>query len=107
MALSNITNMEGVDVSAIYAPVTVNSVLPGPTLTKSMKEWINPEMEAAFLNILNSPRLGLPEDIANLALFLASDESKFVNGGLYVADGGMTAPLHFVQLQRDHFLPKE
>ena len=36
-------------------------------------------------------QLGQPEDIANVALFLASDESQFVNGTVYVADGAWTA----------------
>ena len=34
---------------------------------------------------------GLPEDIAGLAVFLASDESAYCTGGIYMADGGMTA----------------
>ena len=36
-------------------------------------------------------RIGQPEDIAGVALFLASDESAFVTGAAYVADGGLTA----------------
>lgn len=37
------------------------------------------------------PDIGQPEDIANTALFLASDESRFINGAVIVVDGGMTA----------------
>ena len=36
-------------------------------------------------------RLGKPEDVAHLALFLASDESSFASGSVYVLDGGLTA----------------
>jgi len=36
-------------------------------------------------------RLGLPEDIANAALFLASDEAAFITGELLVVDGGQLA----------------
>ncbi len=38
-----------------------------------------------------NPRMGQPEEIAHVALFLASDESSFVNGTVIVADGGWTA----------------
>ena len=40
--------------------------------------------------LTHSPELGMPEDIANAALFLASDESKFVNGVILTCDGGWT-----------------
>lgn len=36
-------------------------------------------------------RLGTPEEVANVALFLASDEASFVTGGAYLVDGGWTA----------------
>ena len=39
----------------------------------------------------NSPRTGTPEEIATIALFLASDDSSFVNGVAIAADGGWTA----------------
>jgi len=35
--------------------------------------------------------MGLPEDIANLALYLCSDEASFVTGSAYPIDGGVTA----------------
>ena len=38
-----------------------------------------------------SPRMGQPEEIANTALFLASDESSFINGTTVTVDGGWTA----------------
>jgi len=43
--------------------------------------------------LLQSPirRMGTPEDIANCALYLASDESTFVTGATFVVDGGVVA----------------
>ena len=40
--------------------------------------------------LVHSPELGMPEDIANAALFLASDESSFINGVILTCDGGWT-----------------
>ena len=71
--------------------------------------WIRTEMMDAYLRSLPDPeeaeravvdqhllgRLGRPEDIANLALWLASDESAFATGQLYVHDGGLTAHAPF------------
>ncbi len=87
--------------------IRCNGIVPGVIETPSMKGWVNAEMRAAFMKLQNAPRLGLPEDIAAVATFLASDEAAFVNGTLYKCDGGMTAPLHFAQLQRDFMLPKK
>jgi NAD(P)-dependent dehydrogenase (short-subunit alcohol dehydrogenase family) len=77
-----------------------NAILPGPTQTPSKIAWSTPEMDEGFMEVLNSPRLGLPEDIAAMALFLASDESRFVNGALYRVDGGMSCTVPFISVTR-------
>ena len=81
-------------------------IIPGGIETPAMKGWANEKMQAAFMALHQTPRLGRPEDIAALALFLASDEAAYVNGALYKCDGGVTAPLPFAQLQRDFMLPR-
>jgi NAD(P)-dependent dehydrogenase (short-subunit alcohol dehydrogenase family) len=76
--------------------IRCNAICPG---------WIETEMVEAYLASLPDPgaarasvasihplgRTGQPADIANLALWLASDESAFVTGQQFVADGGLTA----------------
>lgn len=77
--------------------VRANCICPGGTLTPilynnpfAMK--VEPELVArGLVNAQPIPRAGLPEDIANAALWLASDESSFVTGQAIVVDGGWTA----------------
>jgi NAD(P)-dependent dehydrogenase (short-subunit alcohol dehydrogenase family) len=84
-----------------------NAILPGPTQTPSKMAWSTPEMDAGFMEVLNSPRLGLPEDMAAMAVFLASDESQFVNGALYRVDGGMSCTVPFISVTRKMLAARE
>ena len=77
-----------------------NAILPGPTQTPSKIKWSTPEMDAAFMEVLNTPFIGEPEDIAAMALFLASDESRYVNGQLYSVDGGQGCTVPFISVTR-------
>jgi NAD(P)-dependent dehydrogenase (short-subunit alcohol dehydrogenase family) len=85
--------------------IRCNGILPGVIETPAMQAWASADMQQAFLDLHSSPRLGRPEDIANLAAFLVSDEAAYVNGALYRCDGGITASLPFVGLQRELMLP--
>jgi NAD(P)-dependent dehydrogenase (short-subunit alcohol dehydrogenase family) len=73
--------------------IRVNCICPAsvdtPMLRNSLGRAPDPEY-ARSQNIKRHPlgRLGTPEDVAYFALFLASDESKFVTGGTHVVDGG-------------------
>ncbi len=71
--------------------IRVNSVHPGFIDTPMIRM---PGMEtfdfAPLVGRVPAKRLGLPEDIARLALFLASDESDYCTGSEFVADGGVT-----------------
>ena len=57
-------------------------------------------MAALYLNASSSTRLGTPEDIAAVALFLASDAAAYVNGALWRVDGGLSAVLPYVPAKR-------
>lgn len=76
--------------------VRCNVICPGWIKTEMMDAYLasNPDPVAAEQRLdANQPigRIGQPRDIANLALWLASDESAFVTGQLFVCDGGLTA----------------
>ena len=78
--------------------IRVNCVLPGPTDTRmirNIEEGRSPGApeKARELIVAGLPlkRYGTAEEIANLMLFLASDESSICTGGVYVADGGLSA----------------
>lgn len=75
--------------------VRCNGIVPGVIRTAGMEMWASDEMKDAFLDMHQCPRLGLPEDIAAMATFLASDEAAFTNGALYYMDGGIncTTPM--------------
>jgi len=72
--------------------VNVNAIAPGMIWTDMMKN-MPPEsikqMDAMLPYIVPLNRKGSPQDIANLALFLASDESSFITGQVIFCDGGM------------------
>lgn len=70
--------------------VRVNAICPGyidtPILDNTPKEVID-----QLVSLVPARRLGLPEEVANCVLFLASDESSFVTGANLLCDGGYTA----------------
>ncbi|HYM15306.1 MAG TPA: glucose 1-dehydrogenase [Dehalococcoidia bacterium] len=71
--------------------VRVNAICPGPILTPLLADLFpNEDERLKRLNRIPLGRFGLPEDIANAALFLASDESTWMTGSEFVVDGGIS-----------------
>jgi 3-oxoacyl-[acyl-carrier protein] reductase len=72
--------------------IRVNSIVPG-TMDTPMNSYILADKAAReqFREAVPVGRLGVPQDIEGIAVFLASDESSYCTGGLYMCDGGLTA----------------
>ena len=84
--------------------IRVNTVNPAPIQTRMMRSIESQRLDVGGLGFSSveeiqettaesSPlkRYGEPEEVANLMMFLASDESSYCNGGVYMVDGGVTA----------------
>ncbi|MBB5316410.1 SDR family NAD(P)-dependent oxidoreductase [Tunturibacter empetritectus] len=85
------------DLSVELGPlnITVNNIAPGaiatPINTKLMED--KPKLDALLANIPLG-RMGTPEEVAGLALFLASDDAAYVTGSTYFVDGGLIRNYH-------------
>jgi NAD(P)-dependent dehydrogenase (short-subunit alcohol dehydrogenase family) len=72
--------------------VRVNALCPGPVDTPLLRELYAKDPEQADRRLVHVPmgRFARPEEIANAVLFLASDESSYVNATAFLVDGGIT-----------------
>ena len=71
--------------------IRVNVICPGLIKTKfSEALWSNEKILAVMMKMLSLKRVGTPEEIAGLALYLASDASAYSTGAVFTADGGFT-----------------
>ena len=71
--------------------VRANAICPGFIKTDfSQVLWTDERVMTEVIGSQPIPRIGSPEDVANLALFLASPEASFCTGGVYMVDGGYT-----------------
>ena len=78
--------------------VRMNVICPGTIATASTLPFMEraPGLRQKVEALYPVGRIGEPEDVASMALFLASDESSFVNGAVFTVDGGLTVgPVHF------------
>jgi len=71
--------------------ITINSIAPGAIATPINKNLLNdPAKLGALLENIPLRRLGTPEDLASMAVFLASEESNYATGTSFFVDGGFT-----------------
>ena len=95
--LIGLTRALGIEYAA--RGIRVNSISPGFILTPQAEEWLaaqpDPENERRRQqDLLPCKRLGTPEEVAYTALFLASDEARFINAADILIDGGRTQLYH-------------
>ena len=71
--------------------IRVNSICPGAIRTPiNTTAWNTPEAYAGLMTLIPYKRIGEPEDIGRVAVFLASDLADYINGASIFVDGGMT-----------------
>jgi NAD(P)-dependent dehydrogenase (short-subunit alcohol dehydrogenase family) len=73
------------------ADIRVNAILPGWVVTeRQLDTWLTPEAEADWMEQVSLKKRLLPKEVANLALFLAADDSRMITGQAFTIDGGRT-----------------
>jgi NAD(P)-dependent dehydrogenase (short-subunit alcohol dehydrogenase family) len=72
--------------------VRSNAICPGPIETPLLMDWLVKDEAARQLRLARNPtgRFGTPQEIVNVAIYLASDESRWTNGAHFVIDGGIS-----------------
>jgi NAD(P)-dependent dehydrogenase (short-subunit alcohol dehydrogenase family) len=88
----------GVNTLTMYAAtshgkqgVRVNTIVPGLIITDAVRAHLTEQMLAGLGRATLTPYVGEPDDVANLVVFLASDQSRYITGQMIAIDGGMSA----------------
>jgi NAD(P)-dependent dehydrogenase (short-subunit alcohol dehydrogenase family) len=71
--------------------IRVNTIVPGLIITDAVRAHLTENMLEGLSRATLTPYLGEPDDIANLVVFLASGESRYITGQMIAIDGGMSA----------------
>jgi NAD(P)-dependent dehydrogenase (short-subunit alcohol dehydrogenase family) len=90
VALECAERRDGIRVNSIHPGLIVGDN-PRPSSLREERPEGAPDMVAHFNNIIPMGRPGRPHEVAELVLFLASEESSYITGGEYVVDGGWGA----------------
>jgi NAD(P)-dependent dehydrogenase (short-subunit alcohol dehydrogenase family) len=90
-AVLNLTRTAAIEAAA--RKIRINAICPGSIDTPPLRMFVDalPGGRAGFERQIPAKRIGQPEEIANVALFLASDEASYLTGSVIVADGGVLA----------------
>ncbi|WP_281783667.1 SDR family NAD(P)-dependent oxidoreductase [Sinimarinibacterium flocculans] len=89
-------------IATAYGPrgVRCNAILPGLIMTEMAEANIGPEERPVWERNIRSPRLGTPEDVAAVVVFLAGSAAEYVNGQLIRVDGGLLSHVpHLAQFE--------
>jgi NAD(P)-dependent dehydrogenase (short-subunit alcohol dehydrogenase family) len=68
--------------------ITVNAICPGLIATEMVRQNITSDRLKKYMDSFPIPRLGTPQEVADLALFLACDESSYITGASIDINGG-------------------
>ena len=90
-AIINLTQTLAMELAADL--IQVNAIAPGLIQTKFARPiWENDELMSEIIRRTPANRIGQPDEIAGMALYLASPASAYATGQVFVVDGGLTIP---------------
>lgn len=75
---------------AAFSAITVNAIAPGIILTEQAKHNFPPSSLETYTTQVPLGRLGTPDDLSAMVVFLASDTAAYITGQVYAIDGGYT-----------------